>query len=277
MARSISLSRGVRFFLSGAGVAVVLAIGSSLPLAADPPKPAASTSTNAPPVAPAPPKTPNLPPPPVVPPSQDLNRYGKILAPSDDAAHPLKLNLSFPGVGEMKIPSQDEINMRATLEQLAILSDDDIRKKLSEWPPYAKMKLGDEGQLLIRIQQFKDLRTQIAIKRAHDLGLTLPPDQQARFEKEYWSKRLQMDRDLVKQFDPIFKARDQKMKEELFREFTSNGTVVPPPPPPAPGAKPPAPSPAQAAPLAQAKPAPTTPPPPASGTGGPVVGQGMAH
>ncbi len=207
-------------------------------LQADPAKP----STNAPPSAPVPPAGANkaVPPPSPTDPG-DFNRYGKIWAPSDDAAHPLKLNLTFPGVGDMRIPSQDELTMRDKLEQLATLSDDDIRTKLNAWPPYNKMKLSDQGQMLIRIQQFKDLRTQTAAKKAHDLGLTLTPAQQVRFENEYWTKKLQMDRDLAKQFEPIFKARDQKMREELFREFSSSGTVVPPPPkpaPPAPGTAP---------------------------------------
>lgn len=247
-------------------------ISSLTPLLADPPKPA-PPATNA---APASPAKPVAPPPPVPPPA-DFDRYGRIWVPSDDAAHPLKLNLSFPGVGELRIPNQDEITMREKLEQLATLSDDQIRTKLNEWPPYSKMKLGDEGQLLTRIQQFKDLRSQVAAKKAHELGLTLTPDQQTRFEKEYWDKRLQMDRDLAKQFQPALKARDQQMREELFREFSSSGTVVPAPP----GAKPPTPPATPTpAPIAQAKPVPpaAAPAPAPTGPGpAPTVGKAPAH
>ena len=214
---------------------------------------------------------PQTPPPPV---PDTFNRYGKIWAPSDDVAHPIKLNVQFPGVGEMKIPSPDELNQRDKLEELATLSDDDIRAKLAEWPPFAKMKLADEGQLLIRIQAFKDQRTKVAMDKARDLGLinSLTPDQKVKFEKEYWNKRLKMDHELAKQFDPIVKAQQQKLSEELFREFSTVGTVVPPPPAPksptipvaqtkpapltnAPGATPPA------VPIAQGKPAPGTTPP----------------
>jgi len=161
----------------------------------------------------------------------------------------------FPGVGEMKVPSQDELNVRDKLEQLAVLSDDDIRAQLALWPPYAKMKLADEGQLLIRIQQFKEQRTKIAMDKARDLGLlnSLTPDQKVKFEKEYWDKRLKMDHEMAKQFEPILKAREQKLQDELFREFSMPGTAIPAPPPP----KPPA------APIAQAKagtPAPVVPP-----------------
>lgn len=156
------------------------------------------------------------------------NKYGKIWAPSGDAAHPLKLNLQFPGVGEMKIPSQEELKMREKLEQLAQLSDKDICTQLNEWPPYAKMSLSDQGQMLIRIQQFKDQRTRIAMQKERELGLlTLTPDQKARFEKEYWDKRLQMDRDVTKQVEPIVKAREQKLQEDLFREFSAPGSVNP--------------------------------------------------
>jgi len=228
--------------------------------AVKPPAPAANVAKPPAPVATAakPPAPPQILPPPI---PDTFNRYGKIWAPSDDVAHPIKLNVQFPGVGEMKIPSQDELNVRDKLEQLATLSDDDIRAQLALWPPYAKMKLADEGQLLIRIQQFKEQRTHIAMDQARELGLvnSLTPEQKAKFEKEYWDKRLQMDHELAKQFDPIMKARQQKLKEDLFREFSTVGTAVPPPP----GPKPPAPP---AMPLAQTKPLDptntTTPPPP---------------
>lgn len=195
--------------------------------AAPAPAPASTNATNAAPVVPPPiPDT--------------FNRYGKIWAPSDDVAHPVKLNLQFPGVGELKVPSQDELNVRDKLEQLAILSDDDIRAQLAQWTPYNKMRLADEGQMLMRIQQFKDQRTKVAMDKAHGLGLaSLTPEQKVRFEKEYWDKRLQMDRELAKQFEPIYRAREQKLKEELFREFSSGTTVpaVPPPQPPKPVAQ----------------------------------------
>lgn len=203
------------------------------------PAPLAPGMTNAPAVvvkknAPAPPPDP-------------YNQYGHILAPSDDAAHPMKLNMPFPGIGEMKVPSMDELSIRDKLEKLASLSDADIRAQLDKWPPFAKMKLGDQGQMLARIQSFKDQRTKVAMEQAHDLGLlTLTADQKASFEKQYWDKRLQMEHDLVKQFEPVMQAREQKMREDLFREFSAPGTAGPPPPakpgtppaPPAPPAKP---------------------------------------
>jgi hypothetical protein len=164
-----------------------------------------------------------------------LGQYGKILSPSDQVMHPLKLKMPFPDVGEVKIPSQDELNMREKLEQLAKLSDAEIRTQLAQWPAFSKMSLRDEGAMLQRIQDFRDYRSNVAKAKAHEIGLlTLLPDQQARFEMEYWDKRVQMDRDLARQFEPIFKAREQKLKDELFREFSSvnQGPVAQAPKPP---------------------------------------------
>jgi hypothetical protein len=196
----------------------------------------------------------------VVPLPDTLGRYGKILTPSDEMSHPLKLKMPFPGVGEVKVPNQDELNMREKLEQLGQLSDSDIRMQLAKWPAYNVMSLRDEGAMLQRIQDFRDYRTRVAMQKAHDLGLfsTLMPDQKVRFEKDYWDKRLQMDHDLAKQFEPILRAREQKMQDELFREFSSAspGPVVqapkPPPPAPPPTNQPPH-SPAPVAPVAQVK------------------------
>jgi hypothetical protein len=217
----------------------------------------------------------NAPPVPPMPPPEYFDRFGKILTLSDEPAHPLKLTMPFPDVGEVKVPNQDQLNMREKLEALAVLSDDDIRAQLSQWPAYGKMKLADEGTMLMRIQQFKDRRSKLAQEKAEKLGLwsTLTPAQRDRFEKKYWDKRLQMDRDLAKQFEPIVRDRESKMLEELFREFSSTspvGVAAPAPKPPGPAApainspaippKPPTPSlPAGAPPVAQNK---TNAPPP---------------
>ena len=186
----------------------------------------AQTQAQATPPKPAPAKPPQPPaaPPPL--PPDTLSQYGKIVIPSDQVAHPLKLKLPFPDVGEVKIPTQDELVMRDKLEQLTTLSDADIRMHLAQWPAFSKMSLRDEGAMLQRIQDFRDFRSNVAKAKAHDMGLlTLLPDQEAKFEKEYWDKRLKMDRDLAKQFDPIFRAAQQKMLDELYREFSSTMQV----------------------------------------------------
>jgi len=174
----------------------------------------------------------------VVPPVPDtFNRYGKIWVTSDDVAHPLKLNGRFPGVTEIVIPSQDELNDRDKLEQLTVLSDAEIRAQLEQWPPYSKMKLGDQGQMLLRIQGFKEQRTRVAMDKAHALGIldSLTPDQKVRFEKDYWDRRRQMDHEEVKQIEPILKTWEQKLDEDLFRKFSSAGlgpvAQAPKPPP----------------------------------------------
>jgi len=169
----------------------------------------------------------------------------------------VKLKLPFPDAGDVKIPTQDELAMREKLEQLATLSDADIRMHLARWPAFSKMNLRDEGAILQRIQDFRDYRTNVAKAQAHDLGLlTLTPEQQAKFEKEYWDKRLAMERDLAKQFEPIFRAEQKKMADELFREFSTapQVPVVQTPKPAAPPVAPATNKPAQAPPpVTQAK------------------------
>jgi hypothetical protein len=180
-------------------------------------------------------------PPPLIP--QDFERYGKILEPNSVAPYPFKLAMPGPGFGEAKIPSRQELDQREKLERLATLSDAEIRDQLEKWPAFSKMSLGDEGAMLTRIQQFREHRSKVAQAKAQQLGLfTLNPAQQARFEKEYWDKKLQMDRQLSQQFEPIEKASEQKLNEALFREFSSPAAI-------AQGAKPPAPAPKPAPPV----------------------------
>jgi len=243
MARFVSL-----IWRGGGVVAVMVLAAGSIALRAQQP-PAMSASTNTVAVAKPPARTPatNAP---------TLGQYGKILAPGDQPGHPLKLKLPFPDAGQVKIPSQDELTMRDKLEKLAELSDADIRMQLSKWPAYGNMSLRDQGALLQRIQDFRDFRTNVAKSAAHDMGLlTLAPDQFAKFEKEYWDKRLAMDNDLAKQFTPIYKARAQKVQDDLYREFSALSPVPSPPQPkPAPPAGGPAGAANKPAPLASAGP-----------------------
>jgi len=199
-----------------------------------------------PPANPAPaPAKPVIPPVPV----DYFQPYGKILSPGTEPSHPLKLAMPFPDVGQVKIPGAEEMALRDKIERLTTLSDDDIRKELANWPAFRQMSLADEGAMLMRIQMFKDRRAKQAQDCAHSLGLsTLTPAQMDKFTQEYWVKRLQMDRDLAKQFQPIYGARKAQMEEELFREYST-------PPKPAvaqkPAAKPPTPAPSAS--LSQAK------------------------
>jgi hypothetical protein len=223
--------------------ALATLLAASLPLAAQ--------MTNMAPAAPAP-MSASTPPPagkpgaPVVP-EDYYARYGKIISAGNEPSHPLKLAMPFPDVGQVKIPTDAELAMRDKIERLATMSDDDIREDLAKWPAFKEMSLADEGAMLMRIQMFKDHRAKVAQERAHALGLlTLKPDQVQRFETEYWDKQLQMDRDLTKQFNPIYKAHEAQLEEELFREFSTPGVPVPPPPAPKP---PPAPATAAAQPM----------------------------
>jgi hypothetical protein len=231
MARFFALS--LRFLLPALAASLIPGLPALQAAPTDTPQPGAAT----PPADSRPAVTTtnsNKPGPPAVPAQDPFNRYGNILQPGVEPAHPLRLALPFPDVGEIKVPTPDELAMREKLEQLATLSDDQIRDQLSKWPPFTKMSLRDEGMMLARIQDFRDRRAKIAQQEAHSLGLlTLTPEQQARFTQVYWSKRLPMERDLAEQFEPILQQRQMEMGEELFREFApSNGPATQPPAPP---------------------------------------------
>ena len=179
--------------------------------------------------------TPNLKPPPY--PPDDFIRYGSILAPNTDAGYPFKLTMPGPGFGEMKVPNQGEFAMRQKLENLAKLSDAQIWDQLRQWPAFSKMSLADDGAMLARIQNFRDYRYKMAQDEWHRLGLTLNPEQQARFEKDYWNRKLQMDRQLAQQLEGPYKAAQQKLNEDLYREFSMPGPLAKAPPaPPKPAA-----------------------------------------
>ena len=166
-----------------------------------------------------------------------LGQYGNIVAPGDQMPYALKLRLPNPTEGEVRVPKPEDLLKREKLEALAELTDDQIRKQLAAWPVFSKMSLRDQAAMLQRIQDFRDYHYHVAIQTARARGLlTLTPPQLAKFEREYWSKRLKLDEALAKQFQPIYAAQEQVMNDELFTEFSS---AMPAPKPPAkPAAKP---------------------------------------
>ena len=237
-----------------ASLALALLAGAALALAAQT-APMQSMQSTAPAAAP-PPAAPGTKPAPVVPPVpvDYFKQYGHILSPGTEPSHPLKLSMPNPDVGQIKIPTPEETALRDKIERLTTMSDEDIRKDLANWPAFKQMSLADEGAMLVRIQQFKDHRAHLAQECAHNLGLlTLNPAQMDRFTQEYWQKRLKMEQELSHQFQPIYLARESKMEEELFREYSTPARPVAPPPSAKPAAahKPPAPTASTAKPPSQ--------------------------
>ena len=244
----------------GTGALVISFASLKAQPAPAPPKPAGTNAATATAPAKPPAAATNAAPKP-----DDLGRYGKILTPGDDTNNPLRLKMPFPGVGEVKMPTADEWTMREKLEQLSRLSDDQIRTELAQWPAFSHMSLRDEGTMLVRIQDFREYHARAAQQRAHDLGLlALTDEQKAKFEKEYWDKRLQLDGDLIKQFGSVYKKREQKINDDLIREFSSANPV-------AQASKPPAPKPTPPPATASTTNKPAATPPPSIGQSQPVA------
>jgi hypothetical protein len=222
-----------------------------------------ATSTPASTNAPGKPGAPVISPPPA--PIDDYYvRYGKILSPNNQPLYPFKLNMPFPGVGEVKVPSREELDMREKLEPLTTMSDAEIRDQLEKWPAFGEMSLADEGAMLTRIQTFRDYRHKKAIDVAHKLGLlNLNPAQMARFEKEYWDKKIKMDRQLAQQLQGAYSAAQQKFDADLYREFSSPTPIAQSKPPAPPAPKPP--------------PKPAVPPASTASTTNPPTGPALAH
>jgi hypothetical protein len=137
-----------------------------------------------------------------------------------DASHPLKLNFPFGWIGELKLPTKDELIYRDKLETVADLTDLQIRDLLEKWPPYNSMSLSDQGKMLQRIQDFRDRRNKLAQDEAQKLGLTTlsPADQQA-FTKLFWLRRRQADEALLADFQAKYDAKQGEIDHEMEQVF----------------------------------------------------------
>ncbi|PTY03520.1 hypothetical protein DB346_06490 [Verrucomicrobia bacterium LW23] len=142
-----------------------------------------------------------------------------------------------------RVPRRRELDMRDHFLRLSRLSNDEIREQLNRWPPYKKMSLGDQGRLMVRIQEIKDRKRDIALFRARDFNLTLRPDQEQAFENAYWDKRLAMDRKLFQELEPRRRELEDQMRADLIAQFSNPAARESEPPArPGPGAPPPPPA-----------------------------------
>src|SRR5271167_2451839 len=104
MARFLTLNLFPANFLFSAGLGLMVAGGASLRAQTPMMNSADTAPASTPATATAPPKpTPTTNAAPIIPPQDEMGRYGKILGPSDEMTHPLKLKTPFfPGLGEVK-------------------------------------------------------------------------------------------------------------------------------------------------------------------------------
>ncbi|MEI9997724.1 MAG: hypothetical protein WDO13_00375 [Verrucomicrobiota bacterium] len=249
MARFLPLNvRGARLdFLAAAGLSVLAMLivlaapaRAQAPMQAAPPPPPAAKAPPTPAGAPATNAAAAHPPLPK-PVQNTLSRYGNIVLPGDAVQYPLKLKLPFPGVGEVKVPKPDELVMRQKLEELARLSDDDIRKQLAQWPAFSRMSCETRGARCCSASRISAItapatpcrrRTTWACSRSRPTSARSSSANSGtsgcRWTRSWPSSSL-----------PVFQAREQKLEADLFREFSSAtpgpaAPAVPAPRPPAP-------------------------------------------
>jgi hypothetical protein len=133
----------------------------------------------------------------------------------------VRLNFPFAWVGELKLPTKDEISSRDKLEFLGDMSDQQIRDELEKWPPFNGMSIGDQGRMLVRIQEFKDRRSKLAQDEQQKLNLTnLSPTDQANFKKVFWQMRREIDDDLIADFQARYDAKQAELDHALVSKFT---------------------------------------------------------
>jgi hypothetical protein len=117
-----------------------------------------------------------------------------------------------------KFPFQDH-ELRGRLDQLAQLSDEELKAHLEKWPRYKEMTLAEQSRFLMKIAEFRERRKKQAEMKAKELGLQLTPEEQKEFEKRYWEKRLEMEQQIFQELEPRRKELERQLNELLKTEF----------------------------------------------------------
>jgi hypothetical protein len=135
---------------------------------------------------------------------------------------------------KMRAPNEDTLRLRDRLNALAQLSDAELQKELEQWTPYRQMGIGEKGQLLTRIQHMREVRVQLAQRKAAQLGLKLSDEQFKEFTEAFWQAKLEMERKLWEEMEPRRNQLQQELEATLKARFGSAAVPAPSPAPPAP-------------------------------------------
>ncbi len=100
-------------------------------------------------------------------------------------------------------------------------SEQDLDKRLQEWPRFQSMPPERKEEFKKRLAQAREKFRNQATAAAKEKGLSIPPDKQEEFIKDYWRERRQIEQQLRQEFEPRRKALEEAALERLRATYTS--------------------------------------------------------
>lgn len=102
---------------------------------------------------------------------------------------------------------------------LTMISKEELRAKLEDWPPYQKFSEPQKVRLVERIEEFRDQARKEALEVAQDFQLAVRPENQEEFIRRYWMEKLGIEKTLREELSPLKKRLEDEAKKRLEKDF----------------------------------------------------------
>ncbi len=109
--------------------------------------------------------------------------------------------------------------MRLKLWELSELPPDQLQAELAKWPRYQKMKPEKQAQLIARMQEMRTHMHDMAMAKAKEYGLQIPPGTEDDFAKKYIQRRMEEEKKIWEQMKPMREKMEETLKEEMLQQY----------------------------------------------------------
>ena len=120
--------------------------------------------------------------------------------------------------GEFWAGPQDEGRF-IQIMTLALLPQDQLNTKLQEWPMYQEFSEEQKTRLVERVGEFRIQSRKEALKVAKDFHLSVTPENEDAFVRDYWSERVATEKAIREQLSPMKKKLETEAKQRLEKQY----------------------------------------------------------
>lgn len=102
---------------------------------------------------------------------------------------------------------------------LALVNENELEEAIETWPKYEEMNPMRRQHLKRRLDNFRDRIRSEAMAKAGEMDLTIPPERENDFIRDYWSSRIRIEKEVRKMAEAELRERSNRVREEIKRKW----------------------------------------------------------
>lgn len=103
--------------------------------------------------------------------------------------------------------------------ELAVAPEQDVEATMQKWPRLRQLDPEKRARFMEEVARFRERIRSEAVQAGREMGLQLSSDRESEFVRQYWQKRIRVERTLREEMEPRRRELTEQAREELRREF----------------------------------------------------------